>query len=183
MQLFVYLKVLKVPSTSELIFQTALTSSELTQIFTNAPVDASLLVPLFTSLPFPSLLHLILLPSFDVNIFGQADKKVRTEYTQLVNPSAPKDAPNTPKQRPIEGDCPVCFDASMNSFLLFFSSSLLIFYFLSILFFYILSFYSLYIFLIFYFIFYFVFYFVFTFLCSELQRTNRVLQRMWKQCA
>lgn len=79
--LFVYLKVLKLSTTSDLIYQTSLLSTELVQILTSA-TDPTVL----------------------------ADKRVRDEFSKLMGTvTKDNDAPKAP-QRPIEGDCPICFD-------------------------------------------------------------------------
>lgn len=90
--LFVVLKVLRVDSRSELVFQDALLQSELAEIFKNAP-------------PAPN----------DI----QAKAEVLTAYNKMVGESSsssssaaePAEAPPAPvNDKTPEGDCPVCFE-------------------------------------------------------------------------
>jgi len=86
--LFVYLKVLRVPRDSPVIGQRELHSSELLEIVTSVPDDPTVL----------------------------ADKRVRAEYDKIANPGAASTTDESrKKQKPVEGDCPICFDPMLRS--------------------------------------------------------------------
>jgi hypothetical protein len=93
----VYIRVLKVPSTSNLIYQVrwfhdgflrsqqALLSSEVRQIFASAPEDPTVL----------------------------ANDRVRKKYQQLTAGPGGEEEEEEEKEdgrRPIEGDCPICYE-------------------------------------------------------------------------
>lgn len=83
--LFVYLKVLKVPPDSNLLYQSHLLSSELVQINTSNPVDPTVL----------------------------ADQNVRTEFARIA--TVDNGDPTTKQKPVEGQDCPVCFEQMTGS--------------------------------------------------------------------
>ena len=95
--LFIFLKVLRVARNSPLIHQAALVARELDEIFQNAPKDPTAAVV--------------------------ANQQVRNKYTQMsgikcdgvdesLEQTESKDQgdPGGIKQRPVEGECPICYE-------------------------------------------------------------------------
>lgn len=86
--LFVMLKVLRIPSTSELVYQAALISDELRSMFLQAPNPTA-------------LANATVVQQYQAIKNGQDPNAV----ANAVNASGAKDV-----RRAIEGDCPICFD-------------------------------------------------------------------------
>mmetsp|Transcript_30348 Transcript_30348/g.33901 ORF Transcript_30348/g.33901 Transcript_30348/m.33901 type:complete len:300 (-) Transcript_30348:258-1157(-) len=83
--IMVYLKVLKVPSSSSYIYQHALLTSELEDIYAKAPADPR---------------------------SAFASQAVRTRYAEITGSKSPdlKKGNDGVKQKPVEGACPICYE-------------------------------------------------------------------------
>jgi len=80
--IFVYLRVLRLKRDSAFIFQKALLSEELCSIFANAAPDPTIM----------------------------ANKNVRDKYETITSGGPFKSTSSDEKRRPIEGDCPICYE-------------------------------------------------------------------------
>jgi len=82
--LFIYLKVLKVPFDSDLIYQTSLLTSEVRSIFLNAPKDPATVV--------------------------LASKAVRDEFKKMTTKDSEKDDVIDLNRKSTDDDCPICYE-------------------------------------------------------------------------
>lgn len=82
--LFVLLKVLRLPPDSQLIYQVALLTHELTEIFSKAPANPT---------------HAVM-----------ASHSVQRKYQELTNSNGHANGHGPEKRKPAEGDCPICYE-------------------------------------------------------------------------
>eukprot|EP01135_Chromosphaera_perkinsii_P004479 Nk52_evm3s284 gene=Nk52_evmTU3s284 len=84
--LFVFLKVLKQAQTSSYIYQLALLEKELVEIFTSAPPDPT-------------------------SAWACAEaRRAFNKHNSIESSDIPEDAPEGNNRKPIEGDCPICYE-------------------------------------------------------------------------
>eukprot|EP00603_Paraphysomonas_imperforata_P011960 CAMPEP_0114458774 /NCGR_PEP_ID=MMETSP0104-20121206/4858_1 /TAXON_ID=37642 ORGANISM="Paraphysomonas imperforata, Strain PA2" /NCGR_SAMPLE_ID=MMETSP0104 /ASSEMBLY_ACC=CAM_ASM_000202 /LENGTH=230 /DNA_ID=CAMNT_0001631375 /DNA_START=1 /DNA_END=690 /DNA_ORIENTATION=- len=95
--LFVFLKVLRVPSGSPLIYQKALLQSELEHIFTNAPRQVTAAVNAKACVS----------QAYRESVLGEKDSK---QGKESVDEDKAEHEKEEEEQSPFEGECAVCFD-------------------------------------------------------------------------